>query len=394
MKDNQLLFLISQPRSGSTLLQKLIGAHSSVYTRSEPWILLSQLYAMKDKSYETPYSHNLWKIGKDDFLKNIDNGNELYIKSIQSLYLNVYGEYLSKYKKDIFLDKTPRYYFIIDELHEVFPMAKYILLVRNPLAVLSSIVKTWVKEDWDKLSAYKYDLVDAVDIIIGNLSNNNVKTVYFEDLLKESKRTLKGIFEYIGIKSENVEDSYYNEEVNWAFGDQMNAHNKKGIDKTSDRKWTEGLDNYQYWRVMNDYIEYIGEKKYTELGYNYTQDRRVLDEALINITSKDIINNTKSFIDLVESTNKTYQNNKLKEIIKENTQDLESQKKNLKEKNMWIEMQSKQVRRQIYEIRKIKEEKYLLVNSKRYRTVEFIINLLKFPNKTFSSFLKLFRDSR
>ena len=34
-KEEQLIFLISKPRSGSTLTQKLLGTHSQIYTKSE-----------------------------------------------------------------------------------------------------------------------------------------------------------------------------------------------------------------------------------------------------------------------------------------------------------------------------------------------------------------------
>ncbi|WP_189477523.1 sulfotransferase [Halioglobus pacificus] len=40
MEQTELIFLISQPRSGSTLTQRLIATHEEVFTRSEPWLML------------------------------------------------------------------------------------------------------------------------------------------------------------------------------------------------------------------------------------------------------------------------------------------------------------------------------------------------------------------
>src|SRR5919107_2181016 len=39
------LFLLSLPRSGSTLAQRILAAHGGIATTSEPWILLPYLYA-------------------------------------------------------------------------------------------------------------------------------------------------------------------------------------------------------------------------------------------------------------------------------------------------------------------------------------------------------------
>ena len=40
MLDRNLIFIVSQPRSGSTLLQNLLSNNTQVNTASEPWILL------------------------------------------------------------------------------------------------------------------------------------------------------------------------------------------------------------------------------------------------------------------------------------------------------------------------------------------------------------------
>jgi hypothetical protein len=36
-----------------------------------------------------------------------------------------------------FLDKTPRYHYVVDDLFRVFPEAKTIFLWRNPLAIVA-----------------------------------------------------------------------------------------------------------------------------------------------------------------------------------------------------------------------------------------------------------------
>lgn len=57
MKD-RLLFLISAPRSGSTLLQRMLGSHSEVFTHPEPHLMTPLAYlGYYDRVDRAPYDH-------------------------------------------------------------------------------------------------------------------------------------------------------------------------------------------------------------------------------------------------------------------------------------------------------------------------------------------------
>ena len=51
-----LIFIISQPRAGSTLLQRILGGHPEIHTAAEPWIMLHPLYALKSKGCSAEYN--------------------------------------------------------------------------------------------------------------------------------------------------------------------------------------------------------------------------------------------------------------------------------------------------------------------------------------------------
>ena len=68
------------------------------------------------------------------------------MKLLKSHILDLYREISKKNRNDdfiYFLDKTPRYYWILNEIHELFPEAKYIYLTRNPINVFSSTMTSW-----------------------------------------------------------------------------------------------------------------------------------------------------------------------------------------------------------------------------------------------------------
>src|SRR6516165_4829830 len=53
---SNLIFLFSQPRAGSTLLQRILGRHPDIHTVAEPWIMLPSFYVMRPDRCEAEYT--------------------------------------------------------------------------------------------------------------------------------------------------------------------------------------------------------------------------------------------------------------------------------------------------------------------------------------------------
>ena len=168
MVDKNLIFLISQPRSGSTLLQKILGNHKDIETVGEPWILLPGLinnFSGNIQSNITPFGSYTANKAISYFEKEIENREKNHKNALKSYYLEKYKGVLGKKNSRYFLDKTPRYYYIIEEIRELFPGAKIIILLRNPIAVLNSIINTWTKSNYLKLGLFKDDLLLAPQVL-------------------------------------------------------------------------------------------------------------------------------------------------------------------------------------------------------------------------------------
>ena len=50
-------FIISQPRAGSTLLQRLLATHPQIQTIGEPWLAIPFVYALREKGVTAEYIH-------------------------------------------------------------------------------------------------------------------------------------------------------------------------------------------------------------------------------------------------------------------------------------------------------------------------------------------------
>lgn len=163
---NGLAFLLSLPRSGSTLLSAIFSGHGDIHAPSEPWILLSlaSIYdAEPPRSGVSRTRHDEgWALrAMKDFLAPAQ-----FTRASREFALSAYQSSLDAAGKAIFVDKTPRYFHILPWIDELFPQAGKIWLKRNPMDVAASYLATWGDTPWqltgDPLVPRSYDLTTGL----------------------------------------------------------------------------------------------------------------------------------------------------------------------------------------------------------------------------------------
>lgn len=169
-KGENLIFILSLPRSGSTLLSVILGNHSQVYSPPETWLLLRLAEVYGDPAENKIFDDCVASNAVKHFLTP-----EEFIQAARNLALSAYNTLLSKTKHQIFIDKTPRYYHILDFIDQLFPLSKKIWLKRNPLDVAASYKTTWNR-------GIDYLIGDTLDPTSFDFSLGLPKLVqYFED---------------------------------------------------------------------------------------------------------------------------------------------------------------------------------------------------------------------
>lgn len=274
-----LIFIISQPRAGSTLLQRILGSHPDIHTVSEPWLMLHPLYALRAEGYQAEYSAPSAKSALQSFLQTLPGGEAEYIEGVRRMYIYLYDQALANAGKRYFLDKTPRYYFIISELYRTFPKARYIILLRNPLAVLCSICETWVKADWLRLYRYKHDLIRAPRLLLegAELLGNRGIVVHYEQLLTEPEIEVQRICGRLGVDFVPEMIKYGRHNLpRWHFGDQEAVYQFMRPVLQNAEKWVQALDDRQVWRLANEYLQLLGQETVQQMGYAYGELRQIL----------------------------------------------------------------------------------------------------------------------
>lgn len=274
------IFIISPPRSGSTLLQKLLSTSDDISTIAEPWILLPHFYATRSEGILTEYSQSGAKSAIDDFINQLPNKIRDYHHTLNAFFTQLYRLQCHKGER-YFLDKTPRYYYIAKELPEVFPNAKFIFLSRNPLDIYASAINTWCKGKLNRLDGIYSDLYDAPFLIAEALKRFPADHILikYENLVFNTTPTLIDICNFLGIHfSESMLDNFHSNEPKGRMGDPTGSKKYELISTGSVENWKKTFRNLYRKKLMRDYLEQLGNSTIETLGYNSVSLRKEIDE--------------------------------------------------------------------------------------------------------------------
>lgn len=274
-----LVFLVSQPRAGSTLLQRILASHPDLHTISEPWLMLHPFYALRSEGYQAEYGERLARRALEGFLQALPAKDEEYFEGVRRMAGYLYDRARTGSGAQLFLDKTPRYYFIIPELCRTFPQARSIILLRNPLAVLCSILDTWVQGNWFFLAEYRHDLLEAPRCLVEGVRHwgDQGLVVHYEALVHDPDTEIRRICDHLGLSFRPEMVEYGRTDVpRWAYGDPETVHHHTRPVPIHANKWEQALANPQIWRLARDYWQALGPQMIGEMGYSYQELGQIL----------------------------------------------------------------------------------------------------------------------
>lgn len=196
-----LIFMISQPRAGATSLQRVLGKHAEIHSVAEPWVMLHPLFGLRTEGITTRYNAEESVNALRGFLAGLSGGEQNYFDAIRAYALTLYNKALLHSRKTYFLDMTPRYYLIFDDLRKVFPRARFIIFVRHPFGVLAANLRTLVGVDPDKLKERKEDLLLAPQRLseAAQTGDPNICVARYEELIEEPEAAMAWIYGFLGL---------------------------------------------------------------------------------------------------------------------------------------------------------------------------------------------------
>ena len=162
---------------------------------------------------------------------------------------HLYRRALEASGKRFFLDKTPRYHMILPELRRVFPEAHFVFLLRNPIAVLASVIDTWAPDDCVHcLRPFRHDLALAPGHIAEAIRrpDGHSAVIRYEDLAAQPAPAVARLCERLRIPFEPAMLEYGRSEAGQAafrFGDTGTVYRKSRPVASRIARWKKTLDS-------------------------------------------------------------------------------------------------------------------------------------------------------
>ena len=242
----QIFVIICHGRSGSTLFRLLLDTHSQIYAPAEPWLFLWY--------YQSLQSDNIANKAYNQFL-----GDDK-VAAHKDFIHSVIRRKLSKNKKSIFVEKTPRNREILDFIDRVDKNIRYIHLVRDLRAVacwrlyrgntVQSVWKNRLTGVFFKNLKQIKKSQSEINVFINNLDKNRLFILRYEDLVLDTEKVLTLLFDWMKVEYEDVTSYKKNEGL---LGD-INAMQHDRIHSLSVDKWKRKL----LWLEKKCFDRYLG----------------------------------------------------------------------------------------------------------------------------------------
>lgn len=273
------VFVLSLPRSGSTLLQRLLAAHPDVATTAEPFVLLPLVYGLRPAGARSEYGHQLTAEAIEQFCRELPAGLDDYRAALRGAATELYRG--ASRGAPVFLDKTPAYSLVPDSVLELFPDADYVFLWRNPLAVAASISESWYGGRWtfrahaDYLTLALPRLVDAY-----RGAGDRVLAVRYEDLVADPHRGLEQVFAHLGVPFDDVVlDAFADVELRGDRKDTTGIARYRSLSDEPLTRWVEAFHNPVRRAWARRYLHDIGDDRLATMGYDRAELESALDGA-------------------------------------------------------------------------------------------------------------------
>jgi hypothetical protein len=307
------VFILSSERSGSNLLRRILGTHSSV--SAPPPINLfntlteSLLYSgplnqpenirsiIEDaiKRSKVKDSHLSWNLPIDinDIYPELETGE------IAEIVYRFYKYYSNREMKKLCVIKEHNLYKYMDNIVKYNTNAKFLYLVRDGRDVICSNkkIKSRKRHVYAMAHQWKYEQINCIKEYNECSAKGNIALLRYEKLLENPYKEIKRICDFLGIGFEKEMLGFYRHNKSkteasqtefWENLDQPLMQNNKG-------KFLNELTKQQLHiveTIAGEVLELLGyplvSRKQFKIGLVNRIKYQLLDKIYLNIYNKDI----------------------------------------------------------------------------------------------------------
>jgi len=233
------IFIFSFSRSGSTLLCNLLNNNENINLINETWLIPTvSILGWKNINYnKQKYLLYLFNKSQKNNKKQKKISANICVK--KQIPINEFYKKLFNINTKLIGEKNPVNTLHIDFINDNFNNSKKIFLSRNPLSIANSYKNRWLKNQPSHYFLYRVTVLIKTyfNSYYKYISENNLKTIKYEDLICDTSKTLKNICQYLNVKY----DEKMKENLNKLFLDKETKKYHQNIDKKVN---TESLERY------------------------------------------------------------------------------------------------------------------------------------------------------
>ena len=194
IKNDDPIFILGLPRSGSTLIEQILSSHSLI-----------------DGTQELP---NIMAISRDIKLIDHNNGYPNNLMDIDTSSFNDFGQkYIDETRwarssKPFFIDKMPNNFVHIGLIKLILPNSKIIDARRNPMDACFSCFKQYFAKgqhftyDLDDIARYYKDYLRLMDFW-NELFPGEIFTINYEDIINNTNKKIRELLNFCNVEFEN-----------------------------------------------------------------------------------------------------------------------------------------------------------------------------------------------
>jgi hypothetical protein len=218
MSDERMrsFFILSAPRSGSTLLATMLGVHRRIVVMMESFWFVAASWELKRLQHGVPAETRAERMVA--YLETVEALEQLSTppETLRAIVIEhqrgpdrilpaLVEDYArrSKPSADFWGEKTPPHAFYVDDLERVFPDTRYIYLARDPRANVHSLAKPSYEDysnDW-QVSAHLYAKFNGtIERRLAAIAPERHLGVHYEDLIARPSEELRRCCDFLGIE--------------------------------------------------------------------------------------------------------------------------------------------------------------------------------------------------
>ncbi|MGC9504788.1 sulfotransferase family protein [Baaleninema sp.] len=182
----QVTFIGCAPRSGSTMLMRVLDSHSQIASPCELAIPRYFRGDKKEKIVNNKYRQICNYYGAKPLLAQLDPRR-------------LFDRILKKEKTTCLALKEPRQSLFFEAIGEDFPNAKFVHLVRDARSIAMS---EWFRNNPKRGLSIWYDYNTAVLRLLDRLEDEQTHRVRYEDIVASPQTTVRELVEFLGYEFE------------------------------------------------------------------------------------------------------------------------------------------------------------------------------------------------